>query len=88
LVKIKEHVVSRLQEHVPPSLKDKVLEREEKELLEEEELEKLFLKKIFAAKLWKSLWILGVTVMSYFLVAIIERVVARRRRNLISITSR
>jgi hypothetical protein len=32
--------------HVPISLNDKVLEKEEKEWLEEEELEKLFLKNI------------------------------------------
>jgi hypothetical protein len=48
LNRIKDHAVSSLQDHVPPSLKDKVLEREEKEL-EEEELEKL-LKNIFAER--------------------------------------
>jgi hypothetical protein len=45
LNKIKVHAASRVQDHVMPSLKDTVLEREEQELAEEE-LEKLFLRNI------------------------------------------
>jgi hypothetical protein len=46
MVNIREKALGSLQEHAPASLKDKVLEKEEKELLEEEELENLFLKNI------------------------------------------
>jgi hypothetical protein len=46
LVSIKKNVVGCEQVVVPCSLKEKVLEQEEKDLLEEEELEKLFLKNI------------------------------------------
>jgi hypothetical protein len=73
---------------VPCSLKEKVLEQEEKYSLEEEELEKLFLKKIFVVILWRRLWTLGVTVMSYSVVLITTRKVLGRGRNLKAIVSR
>jgi hypothetical protein len=43
---IREKALGCLQEHIRVSLKDNVLEKDEKELLEEEELQKLFLKNI------------------------------------------
>jgi hypothetical protein len=46
MFKIRENALGRSQEGEVASLKDMVLEKEDKELLEEEELEKLFLKNI------------------------------------------
>jgi hypothetical protein len=44
-VNLKSSALGYLHEHAPVDLKDKVLEKAEKEVLEEEELEKLFFKK-------------------------------------------